>query len=112
MTAGQDIILGTTGAGSSYGDVNANAFGNPSAAASVVLNAGRDVTIQGTGTTDLDASNGGTITVTAARYFTMVSNESDVSTTNGGAGGITINANDMIINDSIARAPEGSHCCP
>ena len=106
LTAGQDIILGTTGPGSSYGDVNANAFGNPSAAASVVLNAGRDVTIQGTGAPTW-------MPVTAVRSLLPPRGTSQWSATSRmslpptAALANTINANDMIINDSIRGHRKG-----
>jgi hypothetical protein len=125
LTAGQDIVLGTP---ASHGNVNADPSGKNGETASVFLNAGRDITIQGTGDSSLDAfgptgdvtatagrninllsgnaivftNGGGTITLTAGAAFTEEAGFSNVSTTiNSPGADITITANTMTIQSVI-----------
>jgi hypothetical protein len=87
LTAGQDIVLGTL---SSFGDVNADQFGN-AGTASVFLNAARDITIQGAGGSFLDAFGPtGDVTATAGRNINLLNGNANVFTNGGGT--ITLTA--------------------
>jgi hypothetical protein len=89
LSAGQDIILGTP---SSYGDVNADQYGN-GGTASVVLNAARDITIQGTAVSFLDAIGPtGDVTGTAGRDINLLNGDANVFTNGGGTISLTAGA--------------------
>jgi hypothetical protein len=107
LTAGQDIILGLF---SSYGDVNANTQGN-SAVANAILNAGRDIILQGVDASVLDAGNGGSVTATAGRNISVAldGNGSAISTVSGainlttGAGGtFSLDESGTVSSDPVA----------